>query len=123
MKLFLLAASALGFLGVALGAFGAHGLATVLEANQRADTFNTANRYHLYHAIALFAVAWLATQTQSNLIPIGGGLLIAGTIVFSGSLYLLAIFNIRWMGAIAPIGGALLLAGWACLGWSAWRDF
>ncbi|MBC8170340.1 MAG: DUF423 domain-containing protein [Anaerolineae bacterium] len=124
-RTFLLTAAVLGFLGVALGAFGTHALAALLAANGRADTFDTASRYHLLHAVVLIGIAWAASQAntdpQRRLIRWSGWLLTAGTIIFAGSLYLLAILNLGWFGAIAPIGGALLLAGWACLGVFAWR--
>ena len=98
----IMAAAVLGFLGVGLGAFGAHGLEATLEANGRADTFETATRYLMYHALALLAVAWLCENTASPWPRRAGWLFIAGTIVFSGSLLLLAVFNLRFMGAIAP---------------------
>jgi uncharacterized membrane protein YgdD (TMEM256/DUF423 family) len=122
-RTFLLFAAILGFLGVALGAFGAHALESRLEANSRTDTYETANRYHLLHAVALLGVALVATQVvpSSAWVNWAGNLLFIGTLIFSGSLYLLAIFDIRWMGAIAPIGGVLLLAGWLCLGVAAWQ--
>jgi uncharacterized membrane protein YgdD (TMEM256/DUF423 family) len=122
---FLLTAAVLGFFGVALGAFGAHGLQATLDANGRAGTFDTASRYHLLHAIMLIGIAWVTTQVktdeQRRWINRSGWLIAAGTIIFSGSLYVLAIFNLSIMGAIAPIGGLALLAGWACLGLAAWR--
>jgi uncharacterized membrane protein YgdD (TMEM256/DUF423 family) len=117
---FVVGAAVLGFLGVALGAFGAHGLEPTLEANGRLDTFATASRYHMYHALALVAVAWFNTHTPSRLARWSGYLLLAGTLVFSGSLYVLAVADLSIMGAVAPIGGALLLAGWGCLGLAAW---
>jgi uncharacterized membrane protein YgdD (TMEM256/DUF423 family) len=122
-RTFLLLAAILGFLGVALGAFGAHALESRLEASGRTDTYETANRYHLLHAVALLGVALVGTQ----IVPVSawlvwaGNLLFLGTLIFSGSLYLLAIFDIRWMGAIAPIGGVMLLAGWLSLGVAAWQ--
>lgn len=118
---FIIIAAVLGFFGVALGAFGAHGLEPTLEANGRMDTFNTAARYHMYHALALVGVAWLATRYPVRWVRWGGYLLFAGTVIFSGSLYVLAIADLGFMGAIAPIGGAALLAGWACIGWAAFR--
>jgi uncharacterized membrane protein YgdD (TMEM256/DUF423 family) len=118
---FIVIAAVLGFFGVALGAFGAHGLEPTLEANGRMDTFNTAARYHMYHALALVGVAWLATRYPVRWVMWGGYLLFAGTIIFSGSLYVLAIADLSFMGAVAPIGGTALLAGWACIGWAALR--
>jgi uncharacterized membrane protein YgdD (TMEM256/DUF423 family) len=120
-RTFLLIAAVLGFFGVALGAFGAHGLQARLEANGRTETFETATRYHLIHAVAMMGMAWVANILPNRIVAWAGGLMTAGTVIFSGSLYLLAIFNIGMMGAVAPIGGAALLGGWACLGVAAWR--
>ncbi len=119
-RLFIIIAAALGFTGVALGAFGAHGLQATLEANERVNTFETAARYHMVHALAIMAVAWLTTQTGGDWPRRAGLLLTAGTLVFSGSLYLLAIFDWGFMGAVAPVGGVLLVAGWACIGVAGW---
>lgn len=116
-----LTAALLGFSGVALGAFGAHGLQATLEATGRAATFETASRYHLIHALAMLGAAWLAGQTPGRWARLAGWYFAAGTLVFSGSLYLLAVSDVGWLGAVAPVGGALLLAGWACLGWAAWQ--
>jgi uncharacterized membrane protein YgdD (TMEM256/DUF423 family) len=104
MQLAAQVAGILGFLGVALGAFGAHQLAAVLSANQTASIWQTAVLYHLVHAVA----ALWASSRHPTLVWIWA----AGIFVFSGSLYLLALTNIRWLGAITPIGGLLLLAGW-----------
>lgn len=112
-------AAVLGFVGVALGAFGAHGLEATFQANGRADTFETANRYHMIHTLALIAVAWLSIQSPGRWSRIAGWAFIVGTLLFSGSLYLLAIFDIGFMGAIAPLGGVSLLVGWAVLGMAA----
>jgi uncharacterized membrane protein YgdD (TMEM256/DUF423 family) len=120
-RTFLLIAAVLGFFGVALGAFGAHGLQARLEANGRTDTFETANRYHLVHAVVMLGLAWVANIMPTRIVAWAGGLITAGTLIFSGSLYILAIFNIPIMGAIAPIGGTALLGGWAALGLAAWR--
>jgi uncharacterized membrane protein YgdD (TMEM256/DUF423 family) len=103
-------AAALCFLAVALGAFGAHALRPTLEANGTVDAWNKAVLYHLAHAVALVALALHATATRGALY-----LLMAGVLIFSGSLYLLAITNVRWLGAITPIGGLCFLAGWAWL--------
>lgn len=123
-RTFLLIAAVLGFVGVAIGAFGAHGLEATLQANGRADTFETANRYHMIHALVLIAVAWISTLTLGRWSRIAGWAFIVGTLLFSGSLYVLAIFDIGFMGAIAPIGGVSLLIGWAALGMAArgWRE-
>jgi len=116
-------ASILGALGVAFGAFGAHGLANYFAANPGAEsTFDTAVRYHLIHAVALMGAAWAWDRFPSRWTRYAGWLFVAGIILFSGSLYLLSLLNIRFMGAIAPIGGACLIAGWLCIGIAAWRE-
>jgi uncharacterized membrane protein YgdD (TMEM256/DUF423 family) len=103
-------AAALGFLAVALGAFGAHGLKLVLSLNGTREIWEKAVFYHFIHTIMLFLLA----QKQ----PVAKGpfwLFLAGIVIFSGSLYLLAVTNIHWLGAITPFGGLSLLAGWAAL--------
>ncbi len=115
-RTFGLIAAVLGGLGVALGAFGAHGLAAVLEANGRADTFDTATQYLLIHALALLLVAWVMRGHENRWLRRAGWLFMAGVVLFSGSLYVLAIFNIGFMGAVAPLGGAAFIAGWLCVG-------
>src|SRR5690242_914201 len=99
-----------GFLAVALGAFGAHGLKAILEANGQAPTWQTAAHYHLAHAIVLLLLATRPHVTRWPFV-----LFTAGILVFSGSLYLLAVTNVHWLGAITPIGGLCLLAGWLTL--------
>jgi len=121
-RTFILRAAVFAFLGVALGAFGAHALNTTLTANGRENTFDTAVHYQLVHAVALLAAAWIADKNPKRLTRAGGYLFAAGIILFSGSLYILAIFNLGLMGAVAPLGGASFLAGWFCLGLSVWRD-
>ena len=103
-----------GFLGVALGAFAAHGLKATLAPEMLA-VFETGVRYQMYHAFALFAAAWGWTRWQTRPFAIAGGLFVAGIVIFSGSLYLLAITETRWLGAITPLGGLAFLAGWLCL--------
>lgn len=121
-RTFIILAAIMGFLGVALGAFGAHGLESVLAANNSRDTFQTASEYHLIHALALIAAAWVSTQWPGRWTRWAGWLFLAGIIFFSGSLYLLSIFNLRFMGAVAPVGGLALLAGWVNLGIAAWQE-
>ena len=103
-------AAALCFLGVALGAFGAHGLKQILEAHGMLDVWNKAVFYHLIHAVALLVLALFAAANRGP-----WWLLFAGILIFSGSLYVMALTNIRWLGAITPIGGLCFLAGWAWL--------
>jgi len=99
---------------VALGAFAAHGLKSTLAPDLLA-VFETGVRYQMYHAFALFAAAWGWTQWQARVIAVGGALFVAGILIFSGSLYLLAFTGWRWSGAITPLGGLMFLAGWICL--------
>lgn len=103
-------AAGLCFLAVGLGAFGAHTLKATLLANNTVDAWNKAVLYHLAHAIALVALSLHAAQNRGAV-----HLLVAGIVIFSGSLYLLAVTNVRWLGAITPIGGLCFLAGWAWL--------
>jgi uncharacterized membrane protein YgdD (TMEM256/DUF423 family) len=114
-KLFLISGAILAGLGVAIGAFGAHALKALLEATNRTDTFETAVRYQFYHALALLVVGLLLFRLNSKLIQYAGNLMLAGTIVFSGSLYILCLTGTRWWGAITPIGGVLMIAGWILL--------
>jgi len=99
---------------VAAGAFGAHILRDRLPADLLA-VFETGARYHMYHALALFVVAWASTQWPTTRVRLAGWLFVAGTVLFSGSLYVLALTGATWWGAVTPVGGALLLAGWATL--------
>lgn len=119
--LFLVLASVNGFLAVALGAFAAHGLKNSLTPDLLA-TFQTGVQYHMYHALALFGVGILALYypTQSA-VRLSGYLFLAGIVIFSGSLYVLSLTGIRWLGAITPIGGVAFLAGWALLAWTMLR--
>jgi uncharacterized membrane protein YgdD (TMEM256/DUF423 family) len=103
-------AAALGFLAVALGAFGAHTLKGTLAANDTTEVWNTAVLYHFIHAIALLVLATLPATARA-----ASGLFVAGIVIFSGSLYVLALTNIRWLGAITPLGGLCFLAGWLTL--------
>ncbi len=103
---------------MALGAFAAHGLKAILAPDMLA-VFETGVRYQMYHAFALFAAAWAFARWPSRAFAIAGGLFVAGIVVFSGSLYLLALTDTRWLGAITPLGGLAFLAGWLCLAWGA----
>ena len=108
------------FIGVALGAFAAHGLKSRLDANMMA-TFEIGVRYHMYHALALLGVAWACTRWPNVFTTSAGWLFIAGIVVFSGSLYALALTGVRSLGAITPLGGLAFLAGWICLAWGAYK--
>ena len=103
-------AALLCFLAVALGAFGAHSLKQILETHGMLDVWNKAVFYHFNHALALLALALFAAANRS-----AWWLLFGGIFIFSGSLYVMALTNIRWLGAITPIGGLCFLAGWAWL--------
>ena len=116
-RLFAAAGAVSGFLAVALGAFGAHGLRQRLSPEMLA-VFETGVRYQVYHALALFAVAWAASRWASLQATWAGWLFIVGTVVFSGSLYVLATSGTRWLGAVTPVGGICLLAGWFSLAWA-----
>ena len=119
-RLFCIIGSLSAFLAVALGAFAAHGLKGKL-ASDLYDIFEVGVRYHLYHSLALFVVAWATTQFPQASIPSAGWLFIAGLIIFSGSLYALSLSGMRWLGAITPIGGICFLGGWLWMMWSLWR--
>ncbi|NPV67596.1 MAG: DUF423 domain-containing protein [Anaerolineae bacterium] len=121
-RIFTVIAGVLGVLAVALGAFGSHGLAAHFAARPDLQgPYETANRYHMAHALALLAVAWAATRWSSPLLPWAGWLFVAGVILFSGSLYVLSLTGLRWLGAVAPLGGMAFVAGWALLALAAWR--
>lgn len=109
-----------GLIAVAAGAFGAHGLKGRLAPEMLA-VFETGARYQAYHALALLAVATLAGRFPGRALGAAGWLFALGTLVFSGSLYALALSGVRALGAITPFGGAAFLAGWGCLAWAALR--
>ena len=107
-------AALMGFLAVALGAFGAHGLEKLLADNKTTEIWKTAVFYHFIHAVMLYVLG----QRQ----PVRSGpwlSFLVGIVVFSGSLYLLAVTNLKWLGAITPLGGVSFLVGWAWLFFSA----
>lgn len=106
--------------GVALGAFGAHALRGRLSADML-QVFETGVRYHFYHSLALFAVGWLAETHPSQWITGAGMAFVAGVLVFSGSLYVLALSGVRWWGAITPVGGLAFLVGWVLLAVGSFR--
>src|SRR5258706_7505591 len=115
-RILLIIGALLGASGVAAGAFGAHALKTWLSSELTA-AFETGVRYQLLHALALLAVAWAATRWPSTAVIASGWCFFVGTVVFSGSLYLLALTGTRWMGAITPFGGLFFIAGWLLLAW------
>jgi uncharacterized membrane protein YgdD (TMEM256/DUF423 family) len=110
-----------GLLAVAAGAFGAHALRARLSADLLA-AFETGARYQMYHALALLLVAWAATRWPGPPVRAAGWLFVAGTVIFSGSLYLLALTGARGFGAVTPVGGLAFLAGWLALTLGIWRS-
>ena len=120
-KLFLILGSAGALLAVALGAFGAHGLKKMLST-ELLEIYQTGVQYHFYHALGLLAVGVLALQwPASALLRWSGWLMLAGIVVFSGSLYILAISGMRWLGAITPLGGTAFIIAWLLLLIAVWR--
>jgi uncharacterized membrane protein YgdD (TMEM256/DUF423 family) len=105
------------FLGVALGAFGAHGLEGRLPASDLA-IFETAVRYQMYHALALVLVGILMVRGGPGSTAAAGWAFVVGILLFSGSLYLMLLTGQRWLGAVTPLGGVSFLIGWAALAWS-----
>lgn len=123
MKFFIQAGAILGLIGVALGAFGAHALKNMLDETGRTATFETAVKYQFYHALALVLVGILlhlfgSNPTIAKLLGWSGNSMLIGTLIFSGSLYVLCFTGITWLGAITPIGGVAMIAGWALLFWA-----
>jgi uncharacterized membrane protein YgdD (TMEM256/DUF423 family) len=117
---FIVLAAFSGMLAVGLGAFGAHALKTRLDETAL-SVYQTAVQYQFYHSLALLGVGLFCLwQPQSRLLLASGIAFLAGTLVFSGSLYLLSFTGIRWLGAITPIGGLAFMAGWLLLLLSAW---
>lgn len=117
-KLWLALGAGYGFVGVALGAFGAHALKARLAPEMLA-IWRTAVEYHFYHALALVLVGVLALQRPARALDVSGAAFALGILVFSGSLYALALSGVRGLGAVTPLGGLLFLAGWAALLWAA----
>ncbi|MDH4042735.1 MAG: DUF423 domain-containing protein [Gammaproteobacteria bacterium] len=120
-KLFITLASFSGMLAVMLGAFGAHALKSRLDEHAL-SVFQTAVQYHFYHSLALLAVGVIAlNQPHTALLRSSGWLFMLGIVVFSGSLYLLSMSGLRWLGAVTPLGGLAFIAGWGCLAAASWN--
>jgi uncharacterized membrane protein YgdD (TMEM256/DUF423 family) len=119
-RFFFVVGALLAGLGVAAGAFGAHGLEGRVSPD-RLETFRTAVTYQMYHALALLAVGWAAAQGGGPLVHGAGYCFVAGILVFSGSLYLLVLTDTSWLGAITPLGGAAFLVGWGLFAWGVWQ--
>jgi uncharacterized membrane protein YgdD (TMEM256/DUF423 family) len=107
-------------LAVAAGAFGAHALKIRLGPDALA-VWETAARYQMFHALALVALGAVEPRCSAGAARSAGWLFVAGTVVFAGSLYALALTGVRALGAVTPLGGVAFMAGWACLAWAAWR--
>lgn len=105
---------------VAAGAFGAHALKEILDEH-RLQVFDTATRYQMYHAFGLCIVAWAIDRYPEQRLEQTGWLFTFGILIFSGSLYVVSLAGIRWMGAVTPIGGLAFLAGWLLFGWRIWN--
>lgn len=114
-KTILLIASALGAVAVMLGAFGAHSFKSILEANGTLETFNTAVKYHFFHTLAMILVALLMDKYASKLLEYSAISMLAGIVLFSGSLYILALSGVTKWGAVAPFGGLAFIIGWVLL--------
>jgi uncharacterized membrane protein YgdD (TMEM256/DUF423 family) len=117
--MFLVVAAASGFLAVALGAFGAHGLrarfAELDDVAKRLEWWTTAAQYHLAHSVALALIGLLILSRDSTAARVSGYCMMVGIVVFSGSLYVMTLTGVRALGAVTPIGGLALLGGWAAL--------
>lgn len=119
-RLFVMLGALSGAIAVGAGAFGAHALRARVEP-RLLEVFETAARYQMYHAVALLAVAWATTRWPGSLTTAAGWLFVAGTVIFSGSLYTMTFTGIRALGAITPIGGVCFIGGWLCLALAAMR--
>jgi uncharacterized membrane protein YgdD (TMEM256/DUF423 family) len=114
MKTFLVSGAVLAALAVAAGAFGAHALGARLSPDRLA-TWETAARYHMYHALALLLVGLLSARWSGALLDAAGWLFMAGIVVFGGTVYALALGAPRWLGAVTPLGGLAFIVGWVVL--------
>jgi uncharacterized membrane protein YgdD (TMEM256/DUF423 family) len=119
-RVFLALGALSALVAVAAGAFGAHALRNRL-APDTLSVFESSARYQMYHALALLAVAWVVSRWPSGAAVTAGWLFVAGTVIFSGSLYLLSLTGQRWLGAVTPLGGLAFILGWAALAWAALR--
>jgi uncharacterized membrane protein YgdD (TMEM256/DUF423 family) len=120
-KWLLLLSASLGFISVAAGAFGSHALKSHL-APEKLAVFEVAARYQMYHALAMGLALFASTLLPGAFAPLSGWLFFAGTLIFSGSLYLFVFTGMRIFGAITPIGGLLLLLAWLCLALSSFQS-
>lgn len=120
-KIFAVLGAVLAFLAIGIGAFGAHALKQKISKDML-EVFEVGVRYHMYHALALFAIAWAIAFFLHPLIALSGWMILLGTVIFSGSLYILSITSIKWWGMITPIGGIILLLGWLLLIIGIWKS-
>ncbi|MEP5611727.1 MAG: DUF423 domain-containing protein [Cyclobacteriaceae bacterium] len=120
-KLVLIFAAISGALSVGLGAFGAHALKSKLESFGNLATYNTAVQYQFYHTLALLVIGLLMTKYSNQWLNMSSYFMMGGLLIFSGALYILAVTNIKWLGAITPIGGLGLIMGWICLALALWQ--
>lgn len=119
--MFIVLAASSGLLAVAFGAFGAHALKARLD-DYSLGVYQTAADYHITHSLALLAVGLLCLwYPQTGLLRLSGAAFATGILVFSGSLYLLALSGQKWLGAVTPLGGLALMLGWGALALAAWR--
>lgn len=122
MRIWLILAALNGFVAVAAGAIGSHILRARAGSGADIEVFETAVRYHMWHALALFAIAWLASiEPDRTMVPIAGWAFVAGIVLFCGTLYSIGITGSRALAGLAPIGGMAFLAGWAALAVAAWQ--
>ncbi len=117
-KLFLVTGALTGALSVMIGAFGAHALKQLLTLNGRTEVFETAVKYQFYHAFALLITGLLMANFSHKFFDYAGISFMIGIVIFSGSLYVLCLTNVKWWGAVTPIGGLALIAGWLCLSYA-----
>jgi uncharacterized membrane protein YgdD (TMEM256/DUF423 family) len=117
-RIFLGIGATLGFTAVTLGAFASHVLKSRIDS-EMLRVFEVGVQYHIYHSLAILLVAALAASNTSIKLTLAGWLFCFGIVVFSGSLYVLALTGVKWLGAITPLGGVAFLAGWLCLLWAA----
>ncbi len=117
----ILIGSLLGGLAVALGAFGAHAFKGLLVQNDRVDTYELAVRYHFFHALVVLLIALLMDKVEPKMASRSGIFIVIGTLLFSGSLYIMALANTTKMALVTPTGGLFLIVGWGLLFYAAWR--
>ena len=115
IKLTLIFSAISGILSVGLGAFGAHALKDKLESSGLLSTYQTAVQYQFYHTMALLAIGLLMSKYSSQWLNNASYLMMAGIILFSGSLYVLSLSGVKWLGAVTPLGGLAFILGWGCL--------